>query len=613
MNLFQIIYALLAMSLIKPAEKFFRDMFGMNGKVAGTASHESGKAFMDATAKLVKDATIAISTGGASIAKGAIAGGAAGFAKGTGMISKAGGFIGGFAKGAKNEFIRQDNFEKLATFKNSADGFQNGLSAGVADAGAKTGFFGNELREHVKKKAEDKIQAKAAVPPKDDFWIEYFLDKYDLRGAYGNPIRERNEARSLFENKWSSLVQKYGKYKDVDKLDMETLLAMDDFGKKKGIYDAEKIIKRFEHPANKTEEDEIKKFKTNLNNRMEKFSWDGSNQNAINSVATKDDDIEFLADKIYREQYKGKFKDEQREKGFARRDAEIQLRDMAEKFSYFETQNPGVSSLHNMMTFEKIANDKGWKTQKEIVENFDEMVNELNTNNDYKDFSDEIEKTQSARKTLKQNLELEVQNSLTGTVEIMDEDGNIKVIDSSELLLGGADEIIKSKVDMIMERYKRTNVYQIEDWSKIYSDDQAREKNIKKLTVALSGKIRDNHGSYEVECEDGKSLNVTGSNIYSTDVRNALKSKLKYSEANSTIKLDDKDSIDLLNRLEHTKVTLEKNNIKGYDAGKIIEMDKLIEDYRAKPENQRFADAKNDPNLSDELRKVLGAELKARK
>ena len=74
------IYALIAMSMIRPAEKWIRELFGMHTGVASMASFDSGKQTLDAVAKAVSDVAkkvvttvVAIKTGGASamLSKGA--------------------------------------------------------------------------------------------------------------------------------------------------------------------------------------------------------------------------------------------------------------------------------------------------------------------------------------------------------------------------------------------------------------------------------------------------------------------------------------------------------------------------------------------------------------
>ena len=113
-NINGIIYSLGAMSMIRPAEKYLRSMFGMDQGLASVASYESGKQTFDAIKKVVATvgkvviaAAATVATGGAaapvagkvvagSVAKGAIAKGAGSALtkKGSGAImNKVAGFL----------------------------------------------------------------------------------------------------------------------------------------------------------------------------------------------------------------------------------------------------------------------------------------------------------------------------------------------------------------------------------------------------------------------------------------------------------------------------------------------------------------------------------------
>ena len=74
-NSFNMIYCLIAMSMIRPAEKYIKDLFGMNGKIANTASFESGKQVADSISNAIKHTIMtgltlgsAVFTGGATVA-----------------------------------------------------------------------------------------------------------------------------------------------------------------------------------------------------------------------------------------------------------------------------------------------------------------------------------------------------------------------------------------------------------------------------------------------------------------------------------------------------------------------------------------------------------------
>lgn len=96
-TLFIYIYCLIAMSMIKPFEKYLRELFGMNGKVANMASYESGKQTIVAALKTAAKVVMTVGTAGAggaamAAAKGASALGAAkggsAVAKGIGAMNK---------------------------------------------------------------------------------------------------------------------------------------------------------------------------------------------------------------------------------------------------------------------------------------------------------------------------------------------------------------------------------------------------------------------------------------------------------------------------------------------------------------------------------------------
>ena len=102
-NIFLLIYCLIAMSLIKPAERFIRNLFGMNGsKIANTASFDSGKQLADAIGNAIKQTIItatsvgaAIATGGASAATGGTAAVAGGTSASSGNVISSGANLGG--------------------------------------------------------------------------------------------------------------------------------------------------------------------------------------------------------------------------------------------------------------------------------------------------------------------------------------------------------------------------------------------------------------------------------------------------------------------------------------------------------------------------------------
>lgn len=75
-NILELIYALVAMSFIRPAEKYVRDLFGMNQGLANMASYDSGKKTIDAAIKTITTVgTMAVTAGLGPAAMGALKGG----------------------------------------------------------------------------------------------------------------------------------------------------------------------------------------------------------------------------------------------------------------------------------------------------------------------------------------------------------------------------------------------------------------------------------------------------------------------------------------------------------------------------------------------------------
>lgn len=94
---FELVYVLIAIGFIRPAEKYMRDLFGMGQGVANQASYDSGKQTFDA----LKQATIQIAKTVAVIAAGvATAGAGAAAIAATGGAAAAAGVAGGAAGAA---------------------------------------------------------------------------------------------------------------------------------------------------------------------------------------------------------------------------------------------------------------------------------------------------------------------------------------------------------------------------------------------------------------------------------------------------------------------------------------------------------------------------------
>lgn len=105
-NYFTIFYCLLSMSMIRPAEKFFRKLFEIHGEVADMGTYESGQKTMRAIEQQIqkfvnmfKTIGLVLATGGAAGAIGAAGAGTAGAAGAAGSASAAGA-VGEIAGGA---------------------------------------------------------------------------------------------------------------------------------------------------------------------------------------------------------------------------------------------------------------------------------------------------------------------------------------------------------------------------------------------------------------------------------------------------------------------------------------------------------------------------------
>lgn len=96
-NTSEVAYALMGITMIRPAEKYLRRLFGMDKGIANMASYDSGKQVVDGAVKAVAavaKTAAAIYTGGASAAAGAALSSGAGAAA-SGALGSAGSSLGG--------------------------------------------------------------------------------------------------------------------------------------------------------------------------------------------------------------------------------------------------------------------------------------------------------------------------------------------------------------------------------------------------------------------------------------------------------------------------------------------------------------------------------------
>lgn len=146
-NSFDLFYALMAISMIRPAEKYMRQLFGMDRGVANMASYDSGKQVITDTAKAIGKVVKTAVAVGATVATAGVAAGAIGA---TGAAGSAG--------------------SSLATSKNTTDALK-----GITDAGKKTGDVLDQIGS-----------GEGDTPPQ---WISEGWDQ-DSQGRFLNPYND---------------------------------------------------------------------------------------------------------------------------------------------------------------------------------------------------------------------------------------------------------------------------------------------------------------------------------------------------------------------------------------------------------------------------------------
>lgn len=146
-NAFDLFYALMAISMIRPAEKYMRQLFGMDRGIANMASYDSGKQVITDTAKAIGKVVKTAVAVGATVATAGVAAGAIGA---TGAAGSAG--------------------SSLATSKNTTDALK-----GITDAGKKTGDVLDQIGS-----------GEGDTPPQ---WISEGWDQ-DSQGRFLNPYND---------------------------------------------------------------------------------------------------------------------------------------------------------------------------------------------------------------------------------------------------------------------------------------------------------------------------------------------------------------------------------------------------------------------------------------
>lgn len=568
MILFQIIYALIAMSLIKPAEKFFRDIFGMNGKVSSTASHESGKAFMDSTAKLVKDIATVVAT--------AATGGAAAFASGG---------LKGFAKNAVGNLATQDGVGKLMNLKGSADGFANGLSSGVADAGAKEGFFSQQVRDWNKKRNENQIDDIAAN--KDSLRrLSEKLYRETYQDMYGNEKRERDAAEQAAKAKLKSLASKYVPYGFND---LDTMLELDKISKETGMTNTEKIIAEYRKRKGKqNKEDSIalilegQLIKNIQDSKDSSYTIVGKDGQEI--VLTMDDISSGKAREVLRE--KAKYIIESGSDYRTLKELNIEARD-----NYIFEQLKG--QLREEMTY------RGGKC--EITGKNGDRLEVTRANIDSEEVREAI---MSKLKYIEGRDDKKISNITVG----IDELARCENLARIEIQLGkkqGKDKAVM--IDKKIEQYRSIETEQrqkammsdkeLDDKARkiIASEIERRESMGKKtenmeevygrISALLKQAVEDGGGTYTMTVGNNVNYKVNSGNVSSQEVLMALASKVQFIEGiHDTDKRIDvskfnRTTLDELERLDRTRARLETSSGEVVNASAVKKFDEVIGKY----------------------------------
>lgn len=185
-NSFEVIYALVAISFIRPAESYMRQLFGMNQGIANMASYDSGKQTFDQikrtvteTVKKVGLAIATIYTGGAA---GAVAKGAGSIAakKGGEMIAKEGG----------------KQLAGKAASSNGAGGLGNIFGGGSGGTGGIGDMLGGETGGSLNPLKGISDMGINEAPPRDPVMERYNAEglKQNSAGEYFNPWTSEYDA-----------------------------------------------------------------------------------------------------------------------------------------------------------------------------------------------------------------------------------------------------------------------------------------------------------------------------------------------------------------------------------------------------------------------------------
>jgi len=161
----EMVYCLMAMSMIRPAEKYLRRLFQMDKGIANMASYDSGKQTITDTAKAIgKAVKTAVAVGATVMTAGAAAGvmGAAG---------GAGGLLGGVAKGA-------DTMDKLGKGSDLLEKGADTLNKAGEDGQNTSGLLGtgNQNPEWISEGWDKDSQGRYFDPYKEEWFTEQELN-----------------------------------------------------------------------------------------------------------------------------------------------------------------------------------------------------------------------------------------------------------------------------------------------------------------------------------------------------------------------------------------------------------------------------------------------------
>lgn len=597
MNAFQLIYALIALTMIKATEKFIRDMFGVNGKVAGTASHESGKAFMDATAKFVKDAATVVAT---------------------------------VATGGVSALASQKGVEQLMNLKSGADGFANSLSSGVADAGAKDGFFSQQVKDWNKKRTDNTIEDTAANKESINILTEkLYREKY--KGMYNNEQRERDAAEAAAKAKLKSLSSKYVPYGITD---FNTMMELDKISKETGMTNTEKIIAEYRKRNGDTgfvqdlermgmEKDKIRITAKLMSELKEKLKNDGDTfivvgEDGKGTTLTKKDLSSGEALKAMKAKAKYIVESGNAKKKITPEtleDLNNKARNNSDIYNTFKEQVCvemelrggkyeiiGKNGIMLEVTKENINSDE---VKEAIMSKFKylEGINDIETSIDTNNIDfDSCNSLQLVNGNLGKKASLDDVSNLNERIE------ELRKMTSEE-----ARNFEIQMDDTLNEEAKKFIATEIERRNK----EEAKVANTGQIVNQMKD-ILSLYGEQAITVGNETEFSVNASNLNSPEVQRALLSKIQFIEGIDDVnKLVNVRSIDFtkfeeLEKLDRTRARLEDSTGKELKVSTVRNFDKIIESYRNAKNTHPGTERSIIQALNGDLKQVVIDEVTVR-